>query len=309
MKFYFFSFYFFLFTYPLVGQVYTEKQTRHRFAQMTIGLDYQTNFGGTTKYLDPGLALRELDLGQLHKARVLIGATHFWGHADFYIAIPLFNPTYKKENLTLHYTSSVETVFKYYPWRIEHRKVRPFIGVSLAPFSFQQIYDEDEYGEGPELVHTSLPMVTGITYNSDQHLLEAGVLWNYTNKQDYYISRTNLTDIETPPLYVSVSYKYMFETTLSAEEEWESGRTAKVTEALAEKGKLNGFYAGIGLSSSFWQGGSSYNAQERPYVMDYPISIMPDFAVGYYFHKPDMNITASYRGYGTSTTCIWLHKN
>jgi hypothetical protein len=35
--------------------------------------------------------------------------------------------------------------------------------------------------------------------------------------------------------------------------------------------------------------------------MDYPISIMPDFAFGYYMHKPDMNIAAHFRSYGTST--------
>jgi hypothetical protein len=149
--------------------------------------------------------------------------------------------------------------------------------------------------------HTSMPFVTGLTYNSSQHLLEVGLLWSYSNLQEYYISRELMTTVTTPPVYASISYKYMFETTLSAEAEWESGRTAKVTEALASNGKLNGFFAGIGLSSSFWNGNSTYNEQNRQYIMDYPNSLMPDFALGYYFHRMDLNVTASYRGYNTAT--------
>ena len=34
------------------AQVYTKKQTRQRFAQLNIGFGFQTNLGGSTKYLD-----------------------------------------------------------------------------------------------------------------------------------------------------------------------------------------------------------------------------------------------------------------
>ena len=284
-----------------LGQVYTEKQTRHRFAQMNIGADVQVSSGGHTSYWGLGGFPESLELPSLVRPRILIGGTHFWGHADFYIAIPLVNPRISEEGQEIRFSSGVETIFKYYPWRIEHHKVRPFIGLSLAPFNYEQSNTTQAYGDGPYLLHTTLPLLAGATFNSGQHLIDLSLLWNYKRQQDYYISRSTETIIHTPAIYASLSYRYMFETTISAEEDWESGHTEVVTRYLEERKVLNGFYLGVGLSSSFWQGPSTYNEILRPYVMDYPVSIMPDFALGYYIHKPDINVALNFRTYGTST--------
>jgi hypothetical protein len=88
---------------------------------------------------------------------------------------------------------------------------------------------------------------------------------------------------------------------LSAERNWESGKTKEVTEILAERGRLNGFYIGAGISSAFWLKESSYNQDKRPYISKFDNSIMPDFTVGYYFHKPDLNFAIAYRRYRSST--------
>jgi hypothetical protein len=231
----------------------------------------------------------------------LIGGTHFWGHADFYIGIPLLSSSIEYNNQKITARRGVETVFKYYPLRIEHNKLRPYIGTSLAPFSFEQRNGNFRYSNGPLLNHTSFPLLGGFTYNSKNHLIELGLAWNYRNKQDYYISSTQIERIKTPPIYATLSYRYMFETTLSAEDNWESGRTKKITDILAEKGRLNGFYVGAGISSAFWLNESSYNETNRPYISKYGISIMPDFTLGYYLHKPDLNLAIGYRGYGSST--------
>lgn len=283
------------------SQVYTEKQTRHRFAQLNLGVDFQSSFGGSTKYLDQQGNTQSLNLASSYSPRLLIGGTHFWGHADFYIAIPLFSTTLKEDNQDITALRGVETVFKYYPLRIENNKVRPYIGTSLAPFYFEQRNNNFQYPSGPELNHTSFPLLGGLTFNSKNHLIELGLAWNYQNQQDYYISRNQIEKINTPPFYATLSYRYMLETTLSAEKDWESGRTKKVTDILAEKGRLNGFYIGAGISSAFWLKQSEYNVANRPYINKYSTSIMPDFTLGYYLHKPDLNLAIGYRGYGTST--------
>ena len=288
-------------THLCYSQVYTEKQTRHRFAQLNLGLDFQSRFGGSTRYLDELGNLKSLNLTNSYSPRFLIGGTHFWGHADFYIAIPLFSTTVKKDNQEITALRGVETVFKYYPLRIEHNKVRPYIGTSLAPFYFEQQNNNFDYSSGPELNHTGFPLLGGLTFNSKNHLIELGLAWNYQNQQDYYISRNQIKKVNTPPFYVTLSYRYMLETTLSAEKDWESGRTKEVTDILAEKGRLNGFYVGAGISSAFWLNQSSYNKATRPYINKYSTSIMPDFTLGYYLHKPDLNLAIGYRGYGTST--------
>lgn len=298
-----------LFTLQVSGQVYVEKQTRHRFAQLTLGLDYQTNFGGSTQYLNRQNQLQSLDFDPLHKARFLIGGTHFWGHADFYLAIPLGNPVLQSDRQEVSFLSGVETVLKYYPLRIQHNKIRPFLGVSIAPFYYEQDNGHLDFGNGPELNHTSLPLITGLTFNSKNHLFEAGLLWNYANKQDYYISQENIAEVTTPPLYFNLSYRFMLETTLPAEKDWESGRTALVTDKLAEGGGLNDFYIGVGMSSAFWLGSSDYNNSVRPYISPYSTSLMPDFTIGYYLHQSDLNIALSYRAYGTSTNTYGAIQN
>ncbi len=292
----------FLISSSATAQVYTEKQTRHRFAQLNLGLDYQTSLGGTTNYLDSEGNLNSLDLTSLGKPRIIIGGTHFWGHADFYIAIPVASPILNQENQRIDYLVGVETVFKYYPWRIEHKKVRPFLGVSIAPFYYEQSNDNLEFGNGPELNHTSLPLMTGLTFNIGNHLIEAGLTWNYVNSQEYYISRNEVSTIETPSLYLNISYRYMLETTISDERNWESGKTKEVTDKLAAENRLNGFFLGVGMSSAFWIGESSYNENTRPYIEKYSTSLMPDFSIGYYLHNPDVNIALGYRSYGSSTS-------
>lgn len=283
------------------SQIYLEKQTRHRFAQLNLGIDLQSSIGGTTKYFDENGVLSELTLRNNISPRFLIGGTHFWGHADIYIAVPLFYAQQDEANQEIQSFRGVETVFKFYPWRIEHQKLRPYIGLSLAPFYFEQSNNNLDFGNGPERNHTNLPILSGISFNSKSHLFDLGLAWNYAHKQAYYISRSVEETIETPPIYVNLSYRFMLETTISAESGWESGQTQEVTNRLAQQHRLNSLYFGLGLSSAFWLGNSSYNRNNRPYINRFGTSIMPDINLGYYIHQPDLNISLAYRGYKTTT--------
>lgn len=280
------------------AQVYMEKQSRHRFAQLTLGLDVQTSMGGHTVYPDPSGRLVGVDLPPRPSPRLLIGGTHFWGHADFYIAIPLISRPVETEGVELDFLRGVETAFKYYPFRIQHGKVRPFLGVSLAPIVYRQNTDARRYGEGPREVFVGVPLHGGVTFNSKSHLFELGFAWNYLNRVDYHVSPQRRESISTPPFYAVISYRYMLETTLSAERDWESGRTAEVTEVLASRGDLDGWFVGVGFSSAFWLEQSEYNRRRHPYISDYGISLMPDVGLGYYFHGLDLNLNLAYRGYG-----------
>lgn len=285
----------------LTAQVYVEKQSRHRFAQLSFGADIQSSLGGSTSFLNSQGNLQDVSFSSTLKPRILIGGTHFWGHADIYLAIPVAAPSFNAEGQEITYTSGVETVFKFYPWRIKHNRLAPFIGTSIAPFYFEQDNTNVRFGDGPELNHTSLPLYTGFTFNAKQHLLEIGLMYNYANRQDYYINRSTPIEVETPPMYLNLSYRYFLDTTLGAEKGWENGSTERITNQLAAKGKLNNFFVGIGMSSAFWIGNSSYNETFRPYLEKYSTSIMPDFGLGYYLHKPDLNVGLSYRSYSSRT--------
>lgn len=283
------------------AQLYVEKQTRHRFAQMTLGADFQTAFGGSTAFLNNNNVVEELKLSNVTSPRFLIGGTHFWGHADFQISIPLAGNIQELANQKIQAIGGVETSFKYFPWRIENNKIRPYVGTAITPFFYEQDNQNLEFSNGPEQGRTALPLLVGLTYNNKNHLLEIGATWDYRNKQNYFISRTEQTKVITPPVYAHLSYRFMFDTTIGAEKDWESGKTAKVTKKLGDAGKLSGVFVGAGLSSAWWLNASTYNSQTRAYLPKYNTAIMPDLTIGYYFHKADINIGLTHRAYKSSS--------
>tara|TARA_R110002050_G_scaffold90590_2_gene190585 strand:- start:3954 stop:5234 length:1281 start_codon:yes stop_codon:yes gene_type:complete len=286
-----------IFQFQVFGQVYLDKKSRHRFAQLSLGLDYELGLGANTQISNSAISnpnTSRVSLNASHTPRILIGGTHFWGHADFYIAIPLFQTQSTIEANTIRYQRGVETAFKYYPWRIKKNAVRPFVGVSLTSYQWQQNTGID--AENAVITYHGLPLLGGLSYQSGNYLWDLGASWNSSSPQDYYLKPDEIIQIENHQLYFTASFRILLETTLSAEKDWESGRTQKVTEVLAEQGKLDGFYIGAGFSSAFWLNQSKSTAFSEGYG-NYANSVMPEFSAGYYFHKPDLSIELAYRSY------------
>ena len=289
----------------LTAQVYVEKQSRHRFAQMTLGLDFQHVGNGTSTYISEmegsTLTFSTLPWQSSTIPRFIIGGTHFWGHADFYIAIPFGSASFESEGQQISYGTGVETVLKAYPWRMEDRKIRPYIGISLAPIKYKQDNSLLEYGDGPRYTDNRQPLLCGLTYLSKGYALEAGITYDYTNKIDYPTSHSTTGVVATPRVLYTLSYRYMFDTTLEAEADWDSGYTQNVTEVLADRNELNGFFVGAGMSAALWSGTSSYNTAQRPYISTYGWSLLPEFSLGYYDHDLDAAVIANHRSYTAST--------
>lgn len=291
------------FTYELLpAQLYLAQQTRHRFAQMHVGVDLASNLGGRVTYLDHQGRLRQQDIASALVPRLVIGGTHFWGHADFYVAIPLRYPTRRFNGQEVTAARGVETAFKYYPWRMQYGRVRPFVGVALTTFSLQQRNGSLEFPDGPERNRVGWPLLAGSTLQLPAHLFELTVAWNYRNQTEYYLARDLVRPATLPPLYLTASWRYFFDTTLGAERPWANGTTAAQTRERAANGGLNGLYAGVGISSVFWLHPSDYNRQERPYLDRPGNSRTPDFTLGYYHHRADLNVSLNYRSYRASLT-------
>jgi hypothetical protein len=127
-------------------------------------------------------------------------------------------------------------------------------------------------------------------------MLDAGLSWNPSNSQDYYVNPTTVSTLKTPPISINFTYKVMLETTLSAERDWKSGRTASITDQLASEGKLNGFTLSVGPSSSMYLASSAFNRDQAPYLHQHKIvNVFPEFGVGYYLHQPDVQFNLVYR--------------
>jgi len=286
-----------MFADKINAQIYVEKQSRHRFAQSTFGIDFFGNAGVKTNYLNAEGQLEALDFDYMNTTRLIIGGTHFWGHADFAVIFPLSSGKYEKDGQKVRFGSSIETSFKYFPWRIKHHRVAPYVGVSLTGYFFQQEDTRIEDGVGPELSKNTFPLMAGFTFNHKKHLLEVGVSYLSRNEADYYISEDYKSQINIAPTFFSLSYRLMLDTSLSAEKSWESGQTKKLTDKFASEGRLNNFFIGIGPSAAFALGENTYNTNERAFLPDVINNVFLDMALGYYLHNPDLNIALNYRTY------------
>jgi len=259
--------------------------TRHRFAQLNLGLDQRlfSGAGSGSAVLNANGQIETFELNNHAETRLLIGGTHFWGHTDFYIAIPILS--LGKSG----FTTGVETGAKYYPWRIEHNKIRPYVGIAMLPTRFRQ-------GQGTENVLYTFPITSGATYGFKNKLIELGLGYNYNNTFNYYISPTTVSQVKSHPAWIALGFKFMIDATVSAEKDWLNGKTQKLTDTLSALHRLNGLTFAIGPSSAFLLKSSSHNQEVAPYAGN-PKSfrIFPEFGLGYYLHKPDLQLNLSYR--------------
>ena len=260
-------------------------KTRHRFAQLNLGID-QRYFSGAntqTSFINTSGTIENKKLNDLNETRLIIGGTHFWGHTDFFIAIPVMSTN------KAGFKTGVETGFKIFPWKIKNKGLRPYLGVSWMPSSFEQ-------DNGVRMSRSKYPITGGFVYNYKQHLFEVGGGFIPNHHFNYYISKLNQQLITTHPFWLSLSYKLMIETTLSAEKDWLSGRTKKLTDTLAVLKRLNGFTLAVGPSSSFYTKSSSYNAAVAPFADNHKFAdIFPEFGIGYYLHQSDIQFNLAYR--------------
>lgn len=274
--------------HPAEAQPYVEGgNTRHRFAQLNIGSDNRVFLPRGTEWYTVNAngqpERRALDTRA--ESRLIVGGTHFWGHCDFYLATPVFSFG------EAAFSTGSESVFQFFPWRIEHRKLRPYVGVSWLTAYYKQ-------ADGVRLKRFRLPMLTGAVYNLGPHLFEMGLGYNYNNRLLYYTTPAITTTVRTPPFWLSFCYKWMIETTLNREKDWKSGRTAMLTDSLARARRLGGFTLGIGPSEAVFLKRSPHNETAAPYLDQHvTTAVFPDLGIGYYFGRPDIQLHLAYRGY------------
>lgn len=73
-----------------------------------------------------------------------IGATHFWGHADFYVSINTVPVKLRKDSIKSSIYMGTYIGARVYPWSIESNEgVKPYIGFKFSPWRYKQ-------GETPE---------------------------------------------------------------------------------------------------------------------------------------------------------------
>ena len=240
---------------------YEREEGRYSFAQTYLGLE-----NGLYEYDSPLNGEMEKETGT-HQAFVL-GGLHFWGHADFYLSFPLSKPSQGREESFS--PKGIETMFRYFPWRLRDKSVRPFIGTGFGIASYQMQEKGETHPSSHKLV---TPLQLGASYAINPVIIDIGVSYVPTSQFDYYVEedRTQLMDWEDSSFFITL--KSVFDSNAALDE-----RKNQPLEL--------GYYAygALGVSAAWQWGapGSQYVDEETPYldVMEDSF-VFPEYSLGF----------------------------
>ena len=270
----------------VISSAYTQDwEKRHQFAKSYFGVsNYIITSLSSGNYLTSSNQIATFEKSGFMSPAVNIGATHFWGHADFYVSINTTDIKLQEDSIDNSYRLGTFTGLRIYPLASKSNNIRPYLGYKFSPFRYRQ-----NNLDGATYKHTSVKSVLdvglGIQLPNFYFTLEFGRVLN--PEFETYLSRdVQSTDLFPKNLF-QVGLNYMIETTKSASTEINRNLNKEFSTS-----NQHGLFFAAGPSSSFPIGTSSYVQDLYPFLDDksFPITF-PDIALGYHFTKPDI-ITA-----------------
>ena len=262
-------------TFVLILVTFTARaqKDRYRFAQTYFGI--QTDLIGGSH--SP----------EFMSGRLLIGGTHFWQKADFYISFPLFTTGISGD--AYHYSEGVITGFRYLPFGISRKGPRPFGGI-------QWITPELSIGDGPLIERSRFGIEGGFNIVlGNFYTLELAAHHLFDNGLSYPISREGTDQILPPEIGFSLAVKKYIDTTAGLSSEKSKAFVNKRFKEFTEQKKLSTWNVAIGLSANV-------ALSDLPMLEPYgfmpnkpPLSVFSDVGIGYYFHQVDAAVRASWR--------------
>ena len=278
--------------YDVHAQVYMEEKTQHRFAQTYVGINTQLSQSqGSFTWNNQKHAF-----ASMVAPRFTIGGLHFWGKWDFNMNIPLtlFYNQKVDETTQYHFNPGGDLSARYYPWRLEFGKLRPYMGVSINQMTFG--FDTENLGDRYDLFITS-SLVGGFSYAQGGWQFNAEIMWLPQNERDFYTNRSEIGEVFLPESYFSFGLIKYFEATLKNEEGKLSGKTEKTANLLRRENKLNSFSLGVAPSASYFLMAPSYENADRQSVPRNKGVFNWEFGLGYLFHDAGIHLGLAYRDY------------
>ena len=269
-----------------------ENKTQHRFAQTYFGLNTQiipsqgSIIWNGNSYAFPVIT----------SPRFTIGGLHFWGKVDFNINIPLatFSDFYLNETTEFTFNPGGDLSARYYPWRIEYGKVRPYAGVSFNEMTFS--LENEQAGERRDLFITS-SLLGGFSFALNDWQINAELMWLPNNERTFYADRSTPFKLELPQYYFSVGIVKYFDGTLREEADTKSGRLQQLETKFRKEGKLNSFSIGVAPSGSYFLKAPDFYDPMRESLPRHKGNFVWDFGLGYLFHDAGIHVGFSFRDY------------
>ncbi len=269
------------------------QKNRYDFASSYFGFEGEfIKEKNSFKYINDQGNEELANLPSTFTPRIIIGATHFWNHADFYISIPIFNFTLEGDN-SAHITNDVLTGLRAYPFAIEQNKIRPFVGIGLSGKEYRQ---EASNGKSQWYTNWQGYYEGGLTYSTKKNKL-LSIELKYFPRSSYNVFYDNENALETKlsPLSLSFSYKKVMDFTRVYKSESSQKYLQDLKESYQKRKAFNTYSIGIGLSALIPLSKTEL-ASSNDFINDeIEGNLGLDIGFGYYHHKLDAAARISYR--------------
>lgn len=285
---------------PLYGQLYLEDKSQHRFAQTYIGVNTQI-IPSSGKLFWQGT---EQPFPQFIAPRFTIGGLHFWGKLDFnvnFLLASLGNHSINQDG-EVEFISGNDLSARYYPWRVEYNKIRPYLGYSVNVMNLS-LGNERQGTRSDAFVTSSL--IGGFSYAKNDWQLNAELMFLPKNKRTFYSAINQSHLFELPRSYFSIGIVRFFDATIKEEALMKSGQTATIEKRLTAKNKLNTFSLAVAPSSSFFIKSPEFSTDLQS-LPRHKSNFNWDWGLGYLFNKAQIHIALSYRIYSSNSISYQL---
>ncbi|NOG56557.1 MAG: hypothetical protein HND54_02355 [Bacteroidetes bacterium] len=261
---------------------------RYRFAESFFGFESEfVSEKNSFSYYDSQNQIQRGRIASSITPRILIGGTHFWGHADFYISIPL--STIKiNGNKNLSSTNGVFTGFRVLPWKLKDKGFRPYFG---AGFNSKKI----ELNNGPTYTNWQWYYEWGLNFRHKNRIVGLEMRYFSKNLYNAAIARTEKESLSVSPYSFSISYKQVIDFTAGYSTERSKKHMKAVYEKAKEEKALSAFSFGLGLTALIPLKNTELASQKPFFNDEIEGSVNIDLGIAYYINPIDASIRFSYR--------------
>jgi hypothetical protein len=277
----------------LVTSQETKQKDRYQFAHTYVGIESEyLPQSGNFSTLNTDGTFDTKSLPSFSSTRFVIGGTHFWDHADFYVSIPLLEFA-TGESKDAFIGNGVLTGFRYFPFKIKPNSIRPFAGVGFAGADLRI---KGAQGEGPTANNRQWYYEGGVSYRyKGNKLFDFGVRYFDNKSYNYANSKTTFEKTELNNLNFMFSYKRLFDFTQNYGKPDMKDYLKKAYDALESEKGLSAFSFGIGFSATIPLEKIEYTERIGFLNQQTTKNGNLDLGVAYYIHKWDAAARISFR--------------
>ena len=217
---------------------------RYSFAKSYFGAEFNYFYNlQPSSFLNGQNEVQTFERNNFITPAINFGATHFWGHADFFVSIATSSRKTSADKLDNSIRFRAITGMRIFPLAIKENSLRPYLSYKFAPIRINQ---SNAQGENYRKTQVKSILGAGIAYQMPKIYAYLGYDLIPNNQTSIYLSRNQTTTSSFPKGFVNFGINYSIEFTKGSY----SHPIPQLDSLLRSKNTL-GWFFGIGPSSAF----------------------------------------------------------